>query len=196
VETEDLSAGAGTDGATNPFDPAHIESHIGLISDAITDTRGWSYVAALGFEDFDGFGNNQHGDVDFFLARSTGNFDLSTTTIATLEADDTGESVLTQRGGFTVLDHTFGSSTKFLPVEAVTGTFHDVVLKPSGSVQTSTGTFQDHGWSFEDDGNFRLNAVPEPATITVWAGVFGGAAALGLIRRRRRKTTAKQSSAA
>lgn len=193
---DDVSSGAGTDASVNPYDPAHTEANTSIISSVLTAVNGYSLDVALGIVgsyDMSGttFTNsaNANGDTDFLQAKVT---DSSFTTISGIEADDNGAQILSQRGGFTVLANTFGSSTKFLPLDVLrfsaSGTTdHDVVLQPDGAVQTTELTDTDANWSVVDDANFKINAVPEPTSMLAWGGL---ASILGLAAARRRKRNA------
>ena len=183
VEIPDLGVNSGTDDAVNPYDAAHSESDVDIIKDAVTAAKGWKYVMALGTET-----TNPHGYSDFFYAKAQ--VDFTTSKISDIEADSSGTTILTQKAALTILDHTFGAGVTFLPVgvrkEYSLGpvdTFADFVLKPDGSVQTTDLT-SSSGWSVVDDGNFEMNAVPEPTSLLAWVGLVTMAGVM--VRRRRR----------
>ncbi len=89
---------------------------------------------------------------------------------------------LTEKGGFSIQKHDFGSGTVFLPVDvkSLLGaiTTHDVILF-NGTVTATS----DAPWDFEDQSAFVVNAVPEPATLGIWTGIL---VAFGAARVKRR----------
>ena len=97
--------------------------------------------------------------------------------------DGLGVSVASFIGTFTVTDHSFGPSTVFLPLTNVfTGATGDVTILNGGISSTNADT-QPNGFDFNDDGDFNINAVPEPMSVLVWGGL---ACAAGMVSARRR----------
>jgi hypothetical protein len=94
-----------------------------------------------------------------------------------------GQTIGLQRGGFTIIQDDWGS-VEYLPVSTEdlgnNTTSHDFVLSTENATIDSPGS---NGWAFASNGNFRINAVPEPASIATMFGVLG---VCGLGRRRRR----------
>lgn len=128
--------------------------------------NGWSLEAIGGF---DPSGTNQHGDADYF------NFKVL----------NSSPFIGGEAGGFTVLYHVFGSSTRFLPVSTQdfdgNVTSHDVIIH---SGLTSVTPTEDDPWDYENNSVFLINAVPEPTTLTL-AGL--GVALFGFAGYRRRR---------
>ncbi|MEM6364597.1 MAG: PEP-CTERM sorting domain-containing protein [Planctomycetota bacterium] len=86
-------------------------------------------------------------------------------------------------GTYSITDHAFGSGVQFLPVQNLfTGGFGDVTIL-NGSISGTNADTEPNGWDYNDDGDFNINAVPEPGTVIGFAllGVSGA-----LSRRRRR----------
>ncbi|EMI44580.1 secreted protein containing PEP-CTERM bacterial domain protein [Rhodopirellula sp. SWK7] len=90
-----------------------------------------------------------------------------------------------QRGGFSIVSHDWGISTSLIAVSTLNlmgaSSSHDFVLDTENATVEAPGS---NGWDFASNGNFRLNAVPEPTSIVTMLGVVG---TCGLSLRRRRK---------
>lgn len=111
--------------------------------------------------------------------------------IANLADNDTFASY---RSAMSVLFHGFSSDTVFLPLSVTDysvaiggdGASHsgDVITSGNNIITEPNDTAEAGGWLYSDDGNFQINAVPEPASMLVWAGLLGVG---GLVAARRRK---------
>lgn len=136
----------------------------------LSAANGWKYVASGGLK-----GTNDNGDADFFEASLIFNNGVLLTGV--------------QRGGFSILDDTFGPSVSYLPVsiDNIAGTSttgHDIVILPGSTISAANTPFSTNGWDYENNASYRLNAVPEPASFAVWSLILVGGAAS---KRRRRK---------
>jgi hypothetical protein len=88
-------------------------------------------------------------------------------------------------GTYTILEDTFGSSVTFLPlVNSVLSNTGDVIIT-NGEIGGTDNLAYNNGWLFQDDGDFFINAVPEPSSFLAFAGLLG----LGATVRRRRKNS-------
>ncbi len=100
-----------------------------------------------------------------------------------MDAVDGRNSTLDQQGGFSVLNHDWGSVI-FLPV-AMPGpplnplSTHQVALRMATLIPTV-----EQNWDYQDPSIFAINAVPEPASVVSWAGLL---MLIGLIGYRRRR---------
>ena len=138
-------------------------------------SSNYSAVATLGF---DGVDDNH---TIFSAAPGGVPLDLTDTTVAAGFAG-TGISFAGFHGAYSITDHAFGTSVAFLPIlNPITGGFGDVTIV-NGSVSGTDSATVGNGWDFNDDGDFRLNAVPEPAT----AAMFGCIGMVALLGRRRK----------
>ena len=99
-------------------------------------------------------------------------------------------------GLYSVSAHAFGASTIFLSQEvlkldnsvfppAVTDLGDAQIYIVGGNLNYSDTTAADNGWHFQDDGNYNINTVPEPASLGIFAVI--GVAGLAQRRRRNRK---------
>lgn len=92
---------------------------------------------------------------------------------------------VTFTGTYDVVDDAFGPSVVYLDTaNAITGSVGDVVIDTPGTISPSDTTTSPNGWVFNDDGDYRLNAVPEPMSVLVWGGL---ACAATIVNARRRK---------
>ena len=155
---------------------------------------GFSLDIVAGFND-----PNDNGDADYYEVHVT---NPTVGNLASLRAQGSSGGFGDFQGGVSVLYHIFGASTEFIPIvsehfDGSADTFHDITVIDGGlnGVRASTAPAPDEEWMYTDNGDFLINAVPEPTTMVVWAGLFGGAAGLGFIRRRR-KAKAEQKNAA
>ena len=83
-------------------------------------------------------------------------------------------------GTYSVTDHSFGGGTIFLPLtNVISGASGDVTIV-NGIISSTNGDTIGKGWDFNDDGDFSINAVPEPATCAIFGCIF----VVGTIRRR------------
>ncbi len=140
-------------------------------------TNGYSYEATIGIDRTSTLATESGGGLtpgtgDFFHVLPT--FSFGGTFISA-----------TELGGFSVFDHSgMGTDLKFLKVSNLRGdagsSLHDVALD-SALVKPDTT----NGWSFVDQAHYRLNVVPEPASVTMWGVAVVGIAGMCLRRRRR-----------
>ncbi len=115
------------------------------------------------------------------------------------DADDSGEIDFSElppgpgffaaeAGGMTILHHTMGSGTVFLPVASLhtdnsTITMHDVgILGTLFGPRANTPA----GYTITDSTFFTVNAVPEPGSMAIWGVLIGAGVVAG--RRRKKKT--------
>ncbi len=85
---------------------------------------------------------------------------------------------LIEDGGFTVFKSSIGTGPAvFLPLTGTLGGTHDALL--NGIVFNSADT----PWKFQDNTNFFINTVPEPASMAVW-GLLAGFAGVSRLRRK------------
>ncbi len=106
---------------------------------------------------------------------------------AELPALGTGGFIGSESAGWSVLHHTLGASTSFIPVaslheDGVTTTFHDVSL--DGTIFASRPTTA-ADWTIVDSTSLTVNAVPEPGSLAVW-GLLIGVGAVGYRRRNKK----------
>ncbi|MEM6364595.1 MAG: PEP-CTERM sorting domain-containing protein [Planctomycetota bacterium] len=107
---------------------------------------------------------------------------------ARLNCNGAGEFINgSQAGGFIFTQNTLSPGTVFLPVATVgvDGTalgFSQVTIDQGSNISPSTDTPEMNGFEFQNNTQFTVNAVPEPATMLA----FGAIAGLGLVRRHRR----------
>jgi hypothetical protein len=94
-------------------------------------------------------------------------------------------------GGFTNIWNNLPGSPTLIPVEADnvltnTSTYHDYTLT-GGSLYGYGNGPGSNNWDYSDklDVNLNVKAVPEPASVAVWCGLFGGLVAVRRLRRRR-----------
>lgn len=89
-----------------------------------------------------------------------------------------------------VLYHSFGAGTVFL--ELVTAdadnntVYGDIVAAGNNIISEPSDAAHSGNWNFSDDGNFKINATPEPMSLAVWS-VLGTIGMVGLRRRRNSK---------
>ncbi|QDV43265.1 hypothetical protein Enr13x_31200 [Stieleria neptunia] len=129
--------------------------------------------------------------LDYLEADFTGDADANSDgkiTFAELAGLGPGATVATESGGFSVLSHTLGASTHFIPVPSVhqtppvpfVTTFHDVAL--SGTLTNSEAFGVNPDYTIQDTAILVVNAVPEPSSGLAWITLLG----LGVYGRRRK----------
>jgi len=94
----------------------------------------------------------------------------------------------TDVGALTVTSAAFAGPGSFLPVDVAD--FNNVIhfgglTLDQGNVTPASSVQQSHGWTFTDQSDLYINAVPEPGSIAVF-GLLG-AAAFARARRRNKK---------
>ena len=174
-------------GANDPKDPFSLVNSqplvdpMSVISNVMTVANGYSLDAITGFGKDDDFLSTMANIAAGLLI---GNKD-GVLKISEITADNSGNTVMTEKAGLSVLYDVFGG-VPYLPLsienyDAANPTQHDIILTPDGAIQTSTTAAPN--WDLEDDSNFQINPVPEPGTLTLWISVL---AAIGLVRMRQR----------
>jgi len=171
----------------DPFSPTNsdpTDDPLGIIKNVLSAVNGYRLDAVVGFDqDNDFLSTLLNGGAVYLIGDGA-----SPLLISEIRADNWGTEVLTERAGMSVLYHTLGN-INFLslaikdfgnPTTTPT-TYHDIIVSPVGSVQTSTPEVPN--WDFEDDTNFRMNPVPEPGTAVLFASL---AAILSMGRALRR----------
>lgn len=175
----DLSGLTGTHvGASNGFallESTSVEidrtSFVGPTFGFIPPTVGSDFeaVAILGFD-----GVDDHHNISSFGA------DLTDLSVAAGFAG-TGVPFALFNGTYSITDHSFGGGTIFLPLtNVISGAEGDVTIV-NGFISGTNSDTIGKGWDYNDDGDFVINAVPEPTSLAIFA-VIG----LGAARRRRR----------
>ena len=92
--------------------------------------------------------------------------------ISTL-APGTGSSLADFVATYSIIDDAFGGGLTYLPIiNPVSGAVGDIVITNGGISNTNSDTIGD-GFHFNDDGDFQINAVPEPGSMAVWAVLMG-----------------------
>lgn len=133
---------------------------------------------------FDGIDDSQ-----VLTATSIGALPGDLTNLARLNTfAGTGATFANFSASYSIIDTNFAAPSAFLEI-------FNPILNNFGQMTITNGllTFSDTfglplGWDFQDDGDYRVNAVPEPASLATFAGMtmLGGFMA----RRRRRKSAA------
>lgn len=59
------------------------------------------------------------------------------------------------------------------------------IVIANGSLEGFDSTVSGSNWLFQDDGDYKINPIPEPSTIAIWAAL--GLGGCGLVARRRMK---------
>ena len=143
----------------------------------MTAAAGWSLDILAGFSTSTDFW-------DFKLDSSlSGNAAIP---IAAIKALSSLSTVGTFAAGLSAVYNNFGGNAVFLPVTALSTiagasvTTHDLAVIPIAAVSGYDFT----NWDVKDVANIKLNVVPEPTTIALWAVGFVGM--VGIARRRRR----------
>lgn len=177
------------DDPKNPFSPTNSEAGdnpLAIITSVLSAANGYSLDAILGFDE----SNNDFFDtvLNPFAPMRIGDGE-SPLLISEIRADNSGIEVLSETAGLSMLYHALGNvSLMSLGIKrpgpvSTPVTYHDVILSPDGSVQTSTAGVPN--WDLEDDTNFMIHVVPEPGTTAL---LISMAAALAAAGGRRRKT--------
>jgi hypothetical protein len=188
IEAQDAADPIGTDVNPGTAVPNEVLNGDSIVRDGsvLGPVAGFSIVM------IGGFGT----DDDFYEVKLTGDDSATLTGLAAQTGN--GNNFANFGAGFSVLSG-FEDAT-LLPIEKGhfdgSTTEHEITLI-GGTIQrvrTSSPTSTKE-WMYVDKGQFEINAVPEPTTMVVWAGLFGGAAGLGFIRRRR-NAKAEQKNAA
>lgn len=92
----------------------------------------------------------------------------------------TGATVAIFNGTYSVTDHAFGAGVTFLPLfNVLNGGSGDVIIT-NGTIAATDANTTGLGWDFNDDGDFNINAVPEPTSMLIFAGL----GLVGFMRRR------------
>lgn len=147
---------------------------------------GFTAVLTAGFD----------SDDDFHTVTADGAVDL-TDSAGIIAASLSGLFGGSEFGGFDALysvsEHAFGGATLFLdqptlkidtsvfpPVPVLLGSGEVTIV--GGNLKFSDATAAANGWHFQDDGNYNINAVPEPGTYAAFAAI----GLVGFVARRRR----------
>ena len=163
----------GVNDPKDPFSAVNSSASVGpfdVITDVLTQANGYRLDMITGFED----------ENDFLVLRELVQF----ASLSQMRADDSGVQVFSERAGMSVLYDVFDFD--YLPLGldntfyGMANTSHEFLLNPDGAIQTSSPEVPN--WHFEDDANFRLNAVPEPGALMLGLSLL---AAIGLVRFRR-----------
>jgi len=172
--------------ATNS-DPT--DDPLGIITNVLTAANGYSLGAILGFGSENDFFDTMP-NVFAPLRIGDGQDPLL---ISEIQADDGGVQIVVESAGMSVLYHALGDIDLLSlgirrpgPVSTPV-TYHDVLLSPDGSIQTSTAEVPN--WDLEDDTNFKIHIIPEPGTVALLVSMV---TLLGLARGRRRSLRQQQ----
>jgi hypothetical protein len=113
------------------------------------------------------------------------------TNIAAIQNASNSVTLGVVSGGFSNLYNVFPSGALLLPVEGDnvltnSPTYHDYTLTGGNLFGYGSGP-GNNNWDYSDklDVNLRVQAVPEPASVALWAGLFGGLLVGRRFRRRR-----------
>ncbi|TWT81134.1 hypothetical protein CA13_25820 [Planctomycetes bacterium CA13] len=163
--------------------------NVGAIGGQISSGNGWNVGMLMGFDATDDFHEIRFQTVSVLdvitnplspsLVSFTGTELLDLTKLAQVNVLDDAAGTSTNYGDFkgvySVISHNFGNGTIFLPqVETTLSNpiglgYGDVSTTSPTSVGTATAAETANGWLFADTANFKINAVPEPASIIGFA---------------------------